>query len=470
MTDATPSNPETKIRAESTRPWNRLHTSTYVVLLLTTVVLFLLNVPGQYEPYVGAPLEEERLFGDQRIVRERLEHGWPFCYLIRDDRYFVKRPDESEPRPTAIWSFTEDFVSFDPWRLTGDVLAALCAVGIVGLLAEYWRRQRHAIWQMRVSDLLGITAIVAGAIWYVQRTQRDYEREQSAIQHLRLSVRDYSQFRGDPVSSPVSVRSHGGPTWLRSLMGERFPKMFDRLILLDDVTFAWSLRDEAERISAFKDLRALNVMIAASPAPQLARVAILKGLEAIRLTGVFDVSRNDLLDQELAAVLPPLAELPNLWFVDGAGGGFGDRTLKVLAALPQLRVLKLSWSSMTDDGLAALAQCQTLEELSLANIRISDASLARLQRLPRLRNLSLYLCPISDAGFEQLAQFPSLERLSINDTTAYSQELHHLAGLKRLKLLELSPHVDRNAVKQLQRLVPALKIEVGGQPFHADEW
>jgi hypothetical protein len=453
-----------------TRPWYRLHVSTYVVLLLTAAVLFLLNIPGQYVPYVGVALEEEQLFGDHRIVRERLEHGWPFSYLVRDDRYFVKRPGESEPRPTAIWSFTEDFVSFDAWRLLADIVAALCVLAIVTLLVEYWRRQRHSIWQLRVSDLLGITTIIAGAIWYVQRAQRDYDAENSAIQNLGLSVWDYSQFRGDPVSSPVSVRSHGGPTWLRGLLGERFPKMFDRLILLDDMTFAMSLRDGAERISAFKDLRALNVMIAASPAPQLARVAMLKRLEAIRITVVSDVSRNNLLDQELAAVFSPLAELPNLWFVDTAGGGFGDRTLEMLAAIPRLRVLKSSWSSMTDDGLAALAQCQTLEQLHLANIPLQDAGIAHLQRLPRLRHLSMHMCPLSETGLDKLSQLSGLERLSINDTKAYGQELRRLASLKRLNLLELSPHVDRDAVKALQRLMPVLKIEVGGQPLNPNVW
>jgi hypothetical protein len=451
------------------RPHYRLHASAYVVLLLTGAVLFLLNVPGQYVPYVGIPLEEEQLFGDHRIVRERLEHGWPLSYLIRDDRYFVQRPGESEPRPTAIWSFTEDFFSFDAWRLLADIVAAVCVLAMVALLAEYWRRQRRAIWQLRISDLLGVTAIIASAIWYLQTTLRDYDAENSAIQHLGLSVRDYSQYRSDPVSSPVSVRSHGGPTWLRSLLGERFPKVFDRLILLDDMTYATSLRDEDERIAAFKDLRALNVMNAASRAPPLARVAMLKRLEAIRITVVSNVSRNHLLDQELAAVLPPLAELPNLCLVDAAGGGFGDRALKVLAAFPRLRVLKLSWSSMTDVGLAALAQCQTLEELHLANIPLSDAGLVHLQRLPRLRHLSLHMCPFSDEAPDQLLQLSSLERLSIYDTNAYGQELHGLAGLEHLKSLELSPHVDRKAVKELQRVMPKLKIEVGGQPFHGDE-
>jgi hypothetical protein len=448
------------------RPWSGLHASTYVVLLSTALVLFLLNVPGQLVPYVGAPLEEEQLFGDHRIVRERLEHGWPFTYLIRDDRYFVNRPAESEPRPTAIWSFTEDLVSFEPWRLAGDLLAALGVIALVALLAEYWRRQRHSIWQLHMSDLLAITAIIAGTLWYLQTTLRDYNAENSAIQNLGLSVWDYSQYRSDPVSSPVSVRSHGGPTWLRSLLGERFPKVFDRLILLDDLSFTTS----PDQIAAFKSLRALTVIRLPQQTPELGFLAQLKQLEAIQIVSA--VSRPPQakeLDQEMAAALRPLADLPDLWFVDAVGDGFGDFTLKLLAAIPRLRVLKLSWSSMTDDGFAALAESQTLEQLHLSNIPLEGAALAQLQRLPRLRHLHLYMCTLSDAGLAELTQLFGLERLSINDTTAYTQELHRLAVLKNLKSLELSPHVDRDAVKELQLLMPTLKIEVGGQPFDAND-
>jgi hypothetical protein len=430
-------------------------------------VLFLLNVPGQYVPYVGTPLEEEQLFGDHRIVRERLEHGWPFTYLIRDDRYFVQRPGESQPRPTAIWSFTEDFVSFDVWQLIVNVVAGLCLIVVMALLAEYWRRQRHSIWQLHTSDLLAITAIIASAIWYVQSTLRDYDAERSAIQNLRLSVWDYSQYRSDPVSSPVSVRSHGGPTWLRSLLGERFPKVFDRLILLDDLSFTTS----PDQITAFKSLRALTVILLPQQTPELGFLAQLKQLEAIQIVSA--VSRPPQakeLDEELAAVLQPLAELPNLWLVDAVGDSFGDSTLKLLAAVPRLRVLKLSWSSMTDDGFAAFAESQTLEQLHLANLSLHDAGLGHLRRLPRLRQLSLHMCALSDEELTELAQLSGLERLSIDDTAAYGQELHKLAGLKHLKLLELSLHVDRKAVKELQRLMPALQIEVGGRPYYADKW
>jgi hypothetical protein len=245
--------------------------------------------------------------------------------------------------------------------------------------------------------------------------------------------------------------------------------VFDRLILLDDLSLTASLQFP-ERIAAFKSLRALTVILVPRQSLELEYLAQLKQLESIQIiSGKFSPPQAKELDQELAAVLRPLAELRNLWFVDAVGDGFGDSTIKLLAALPRLRVLKLSWSSMTGDGFAALAQCQTLEDLHLANIPLSGAGLVHLQRLPRLRHLSLYMCPLPDEAPDQLLQLSSLERLSIYDTNAYGQELHGLAGFKHLKSLELSPHVDRKAVKELQRLTPKLKIEVGGQPFHGDE-
>jgi hypothetical protein len=453
------------------RPGYRLHASTHVVLLLTAVVLFLLNVPGQYVPHVDMPLPEEQLFGDHRIVRERLEHGWPFSYLIRDDRYFVKRPGESEPRPTAIWSFTEDFVSFDPSRLTGDVLAALSVLAIVALLAEYWRRQRHAIWQLRISDLLGITAVIAGAIWFVQVTLREHEAERSAIQDLGLLVSDYSHYRRDPVSSPVSVRSHGGPTWLRSLLGERFPKVFDRLILLDDMPFA-TLQGDPERLAVFKSLRALEFVIAPPPMPQLERLPQLKQLEAIRIAvhPQGTLPPPDVLDRQLAESLSPLATLQKLWFVNASGQYIGDRTISAFAEIPRLRFLSLWGGALTDEGFAALARCKTLEELRLANIPLRDASLFHLQQLPRLRDLVLFTCSVAEADYDQLAQLAGLERLTIHDTDDYGYGLYKLAGHKRLKFLALSRHVDRQSVKKLQQLSPQLKIELGGEPFNADEW
>jgi hypothetical protein len=57
----------------------RLHASTYVVLLLMAAVLFLLNVQGQFMPYIHfGGLEQYRI---EFALLERMEHGWPLPYL-----------------------------------------------------------------------------------------------------------------------------------------------------------------------------------------------------------------------------------------------------------------------------------------------------------------------------------------------------------------------------------------------------
>jgi hypothetical protein len=224
----------------------RLHVSTYVVLLLAAGVLFILNVPGQYVPYVGMPADEDP--SDLRMVRERLEHGWPLSYLVRDDRfYFFRAPSgQWELRSTPIWSLNEDFVSFSLWRLLADGSVALCLMAVVGFLAEYWRRQRRRVWQLRISDLLGLTALVSVAVWYVLTAAKQYEREMKALRALGLPL------QGPPLNTDRPVQTRGGPTWLRAAIGEsRFPKVFDRVVYAD------FQRAAIEQLKDFKRLKGL---------------------------------------------------------------------------------------------------------------------------------------------------------------------------------------------------------------------
>jgi hypothetical protein len=450
-------------RPLESRPWRRLHASTYVVLLLTAALHFVLNVPGQYKPYVAMPLDDDRLIGDSRMVHERLEHGWPFTYLIRDNKFFVDRPGEAHIRPTAVWSFVEDFVSFYPWRLLADIAASVCLLGVVALSAEYWRRQRRAIWQLRVTDLLGLTTVVAAAIWYGGKTLRDYEAEVNAMRQLGLHVDE----DGQPISQYVdfSVRSSGGPSWLRAAIGdERFPRVFDRLVYAETPEF------DLEQLSIFQHLKAVS--LAEKPGPRLASIAQLDRLEAIGMS-VFtfywpDAQRYE-LDQDLARTLPALAQMPRLSFFAAEGDGVGDRSAAVIAGFPRLRILNLHRSVITDRGLAALVECQTLEELYLGETEISDSALGELAKLPNLQVLDLWRCRLTDAAVEHLSKLANLQRLNLDSTEIKGDNLHKLAELQHLEFLALPETVELKAVHDLQRRMPTLKIEVGGEPFVANE-
>jgi hypothetical protein len=208
------------------------------------------------------------------------------------------------------------------------------------------------------------------------------------------------------------------------------------------------------------------------PGPRLASIAQLDRLEAIGIsisTVYWHGAQPYELDQDLARSLPALGQMPRLWFFAAEGDGVGDRTAEVIAGFPRLRILNLHRSVITDRGLAALVECQTLEELYLGETEISDESLGELTELPKLQVLDVWRCRLTDAAVEHLCKLGNLRRLNLDYTDIKGENLHKLAELPHLEYLALPESVNREAAHDLQRRMPKLKIEVGGEPFVAEE-
>jgi hypothetical protein len=161
--------------------------------------------------------------------------------------------------------------------------------------------------------------------------------------------------------------------------------------------------------------------------------------------------------------------MPRLWLFAAEGNGVGDRTTKVIATFPRLRSLDLYNSAVTNAGLAPIAQCQTLEELYLSDTAINDDALIELTKLPRLKFLDLWRCRLTDEAVEHLFKLGTLRRLNLNETDVKGGNLFKLADLPHLEYLALPESVNREAVHDLQRRMPELKIEVGGEPFAINE-
>jgi hypothetical protein len=116
--------------AKRARPWYRLHASTYVAVLLGATTLFFVNVPGQLTPYVEFDGQEK--YSVEFHVNERIEHGWPWCYLRRD--IFPSSwnwNSNTVPEPVSVWALTEEVTEFRSLPLLADI-----AVGIVVLAAR----------------------------------------------------------------------------------------------------------------------------------------------------------------------------------------------------------------------------------------------------------------------------------------------------------------------------------------------
>jgi hypothetical protein len=436
-----------QLSAAHARPWYRLHASTYVMLLLTAAVLLLLNVPGQriiefslypYERQPEVMLQKQTplvLVGRHKRqinISHGLAHGWPCTWLVRDAREH-KDARTGKSRDTKIWSFTEDYRRFYPGWLAGNIATGLATTAAAGLLFERWRRKRRRIWQQTTCDWLMLIAAVGAATAYALKTARDYQHEREGRRALGMP----GSLENDPDSAElferlgVVTRTTGGPTWLQELLGERRVPWFDRTVQLG--VFA----DRLDHLARFSKLRALTIHGLRLNDERISHLSQLERLELlyldrasasqiaapVELAGDTDPdSPND--EQAVARLLGYLVGLNRLEELRLDTRAFGDEAARIVSAFPKLRILIVDRAdALTDDGLAALSKCKNLEVL--------------------------------DLGLSK--------RITSNG-------LRHLAALPHLKLLALPQSVDHKSVEDLQSRLPALKIEVGRQPFHADEW
>jgi uncharacterized protein (TIGR02996 family) len=178
-----------------------------------------------------------------------------------------------------------------------------------------------------------------------------------------------------------------------------------------------------------------------------------------KVLGVSFSDYPDLCDDELVylSAFPYLQEirLENNW-ITGAGlkhlaqlqdlralhlTETGVTSIQALAGLTQLRVLHLrSQHQLRDEGMQGLENLKNLEELYLAGAQITDATLQRLAGLSRLRVLDLSFLGdrISNEGLAALRGLTELQELRLNDNENITDKgVAHLAGLTRLVNLSL---------------------------------
>jgi pectate lyase len=117
-------------------------------------------------------------------------------------------------------------------------------------------------------------------------------------------------------------------------------------------------------------------------------------------------------------------------------------------------------SYATDKDLAQLAQQPQIETLNLHATRITDAGMTHLASLTGLRVLNLSGTQITDAGLTHLRKLPSLRALNLAGTQISAEGLEPLKSLKGLMLLDLPAGIPTEAVKNLERAIPDIRITV----------
>jgi Leucine Rich repeat len=189
-------------------------------------------------------------------------------------------------------------------------------------------------------------------------------------------------------------RVHGGPDWLRKIVGDEWMYGFDRITRL---TMTVNEPFETERLI-----------------DSLASQVSLKALT---------LASNDNCDDEFGH----LAALATLEHLDLRGEVLSDEGMKCLESCRTLKDLRLSEMNITDDGVARLAALPSLQILSIADCPgVTNASVAHISGIQSLQELTLSGPGISGASIDALSEMTNLRKLQLMRTSITEAELLQL--------------------------------------------
>jgi len=455
------------------RSWRKLHASNWLAVILCLAVLLLANLSG----YVCWEWERQ-----ETGKPYAWHHGWPWTFLQRDGA-----PDPVFGSPTFdrdLWALNRRVLDVDPLALVGNVAVGLGLTVLIAGGLEWRRRRRSRLLQLTISDLAGVTFVVAAVLGYGTWRYRNWERQAEALRHLHET--DDSElvhiFLGFEASQ-------GSPAWAHPrLPGDEFCP-FDRVshLYIDRQSI------ELNRLNAFRDLESLYLTLSELPdtrsfqgLPDLRELELggrgindstleqfadcrklrslaifdstvqslthLRGMAALESLSIELSDRND-PDIETSETWAWLATLTRLQSLDLRPAS--DLALEHIGSLPSLADLSLSETGVTDLGIAKLRNFASLNGLDLRKTAVGDAGMPAIARLENLHHLFLDATLVGDEGLRHLAGLTKMYELTLNDTRVSDAGLVHLEGLPNLKFLELQrTEVSEAAVNRLRAKLP----------------
>ena len=457
------------------RPCYRLHPSTYIVLLLTAVAIFLLNVPGQFVPHIHfGGLEQHRI---EFPLWEHLEHGWPWTYLEQNAYSGLLGSDgqvdldgQLSLEPLSAWSFGQHVTSFRPLALCLDLAFNLVSLAVCAAAFECWRRQRNHLLQFRLSDALLGVAILAFALGYAAHIAREHRQERAVLMQLG-PPKGIGEPTAQQHSGETRCTFYHGLSWVRGSDSDFSIPWFDRVVGIDLYDVA-----ECQQAALLSHLKVVNLHLwtppASYPGDVLLPLASLKNLEALRLIGYCPFELEDrranytyeASDAEIAAVLHEMRSLPKLIALDLNGSDIGDRSAAELGQFPRLQKIDVRNTILSDEGLRHIGSLQTLDELRLGGSRLTAGITGSgLRHLigQSLQQLQIDDMGIADDGLAHVAKLAKLRELDLSYSSVRGPGLVHLQELAGLRHLWLPSDIDRKAARRLQEQLPQVKIEFG---------
>lgn len=203
--------------------------------------------------------------------------------------------------------------------------------------------------------------------------------------------------------------------------------------------FAWVSDTDMERIAQLKHLRKLDLALGQIGERGLARMRAMRSVTDLTLY------YSEFVADVALANLRGWKQLERL---NLRGTDVTDTSLAYIGELTGLRALDLSFTQVTDNGLEHLGNLTQLEELSIGGNKVTGSGLQVLRLLPKLRSLNvngaqkrnsgMWVTSVTDFDLGMIGSLKSLEALDLGGTKTTDLGLERLAGLTRLRELNVS--------------------------------
>lgn len=301
------------------RPWRRLHVSTWIVALLLACIFTIVIFAGERK--VGC------------------EHGWPFRFLQRAQ---YAEPLNPPSEPLSLWSWRDHVVAFDATALAIDISIGVAALVMLIAIVEFRRRRRGRFWQITLREAFAISMVFAIASAWAGRSLQLTRRQQLAADKITKAFSS----RGDDGSLMIDWEKRG--CWFFELFTKRgeAPAWFGNVVGIRTYSSVDGVGEFGDELDQFPQLRFLHLSGYGSSADEYQR---LQGFQQLQYLSLED-------------------------------GELTDDAMKCIGSLKRLEVLNLSSNDITDEGLKHLHGLKQLELLEIANNPITDQGVEALQR------------------------------------------------------------------------------------------
>jgi hypothetical protein len=162
-----------------------------------------------------------------------------------------------------------------------------------------------------------------------------------------------------------------------------------------------------------------------------------------------------------------LTGMTNLRILDLRDTVVSDEGMAPLKKLSNLKSLDLSETLVGNAGLQHLKELKNLDDLNLWATRVGDAGMEHISAMKPLKRLNLDNVgfpgddvALTDAGVKKLVSLTNLEFLHLGKTKITDEALTALAGLKKLKQLEVT-HCDvtEQGIQKLKAALPEIEVK-----------